>query len=141
LPVGDALRGKAVFRGAKAGCSICHSMAYHGGQFGPDLTRIGQVRKKTDLLEAIVFPSASLVRSYETVQVSTGGGDVLAGIIRDQDAGHVSLGISPEKTIRIGRGNIKSIEPLNISLMPPGMDQVLTLQQLGDLIAYLEASR
>ncbi len=141
LPGGDALRGKAVFRGPKAGCSICHSMAYHGGQFGPDLTRIGQVRKKMDLLEAIVFPSASLVRSYETMQVSMGGGDVLAGIIRDQGAGHVSLGISPEKTTRIERGNIRNIEPLNISLMPAGMDQVLTLQQLGDLIAYLEASR
>ena len=141
LPGGDALRGKAVFRGPKAGCSICHSMAYHGGQFGPDLTRIGQVRKKMDLLEAIIFPSASLVRSYETMQVSIGGGDVLAGIIRDQGAGHVSLGISPEKTTRIERGNIRNIEPLNISLMPAGMDQVLTLQQLGDLIAYLEASR
>ena len=141
LPGGDALRGKAVFRGPKAGCSICHSMAYHGGQFGPDLTRIGQVRKKMDLLEAIIFPSASLVRSYETMQVSTGGGDVLAGIIRDQGVGHVSLGVSPEKTTRIERGNIRKIEPLNISLMPAGMDQVLTLRELGDLIAYLEASR
>ena len=141
LPGGDALRGKAVFRGPKAGCSTCHSMAYHGGQFGPDLTRIGQVRKKMGLLEAIVFPSASLVRSYETMQVSTSGGDVLAGIVRDQGAGHVSLGVSPEKTIRIDRGNIKNIEPLNVSLMPAGMDQVLTRQELADLIAYLEASR
>ena len=48
---------------------------------------------------------------------------------------------SPEKTTRIERGNIRDIEPLNISLMPAGMDQVLTLQQLSDLIAYLEASR
>jgi len=141
LPGGDALRGKAVFRGPKAGCSTCHSMAYHGGHFGPDLTRIGQVRKKMGLLEAIVFPGASLVRSYETMQVSTSGGDVLAGIVRDQGAGHVSLGVSPEKTIRIDRGNIKNIELLNVSLMPAGMDQVLTQQELADLIAYLEASR
>jgi putative membrane-bound dehydrogenase-like protein len=141
LPGGEALRGKAVFRGPKAGCSTCHSMAYHGGQFGPDLTRIGQVRKKMGLLEAIVFPGASLVRSYETMQVSTGGGDVLAGIVQDQGVGYVSLGVSPEKTIRIERDNIRNIEPLNISLMPVGMDQVLTLQELADLIAYLEASR
>ena len=67
--------------------------------------------------------------------------DVLAGIVRDQGAGHVSLGVSPEKTIRIDRGNIKNIEPLNVSLMPAGMDQVLTRQELADLIAYLEASR
>jgi putative heme-binding domain-containing protein len=81
------------------------------------------------------------VRSYETMQVSTGGGDVLAGIVQDQGVGYVSLGVSPEKTIRIERDNIRNIEPLNISLMPVGMDQVLTLQELADLIAYLEASR
>jgi len=141
LPGGDALRGKAVFRGPKAGCSICHSMAYHGGQFGPDLTRIGQVRKKMDLLEAIVFPSASFVRSYETMQVSTGDGGVLAGIVSDQDAGQVTLALSPEKSVRVERGNIRNLEPLHVSLMPGGMNAILTQQQLADLIAYLEASR
>ena len=141
LPGGDALRGKAVFRGPKAGCSTCHSMAYHGGQFGPDLTRIGQVRKKMDLLEAIVFPSASFVRSYETMQVSTGDGGVLAGIVSDQDAGQVTLALSPEKSVRVERGNIRNLEPLHVSLMPGGMNTILTQQQLADLIAYLEASR
>ena len=141
LPGGDALRGKAVFRGPKAGCSTCHSMAYHGGQFGPDLTRIGQVRKKMDLLEAIVFPSASFVRSYETMQVSTSDGGVLAGIVSDQDAGQVTLALSPEKSVRVERGNIRNLEPLHVSLMPAGMNTILTQQQLADLIAYLEASR
>ncbi|MFL3667486.1 MAG: HEAT repeat domain-containing protein, partial [Verrucomicrobiota bacterium] len=141
LPAGDALRGKAVFRGPKAGCSTCHSMAYHGGQFGPDLTRIGQVRKKMDLLEAIVFPSASFVRSYETMQVSTGDGGVLAGIVSDQDAGQVTLALSPEKSVRVERGEIRNMEQLHVSMMPAGMNTILTQQQLADLTAYLEASR
>ena len=141
LPGGDALRGKAVFRGPKAGCSTCHSMAYHGGQFGPDLTRIGQVRKKTDLLEAIVFPSASFVRSFETMQVSTDDGGVLAGIIRDQDAGQITLALSPEKNMRVDRGSIRNMEPMPVSLMPAGMNYILSKQELADLIAYLEASR
>ena len=141
LPGGDALRGKAVFRGPKAGCSTCHSMAYHGGQFGPDLTRIGQVRKKMDLLEAIVFPSASFVRSFETMQVSTDDGGVLAGIIRDQDAGQITLALSPEKNMRVERGSIRNVEPMPVSLMPAGMNYILSKQELADLIAYLEASR
>ena len=116
-------------------------MAYHGGQFGPDLTRIGQVRKKMDLLEAIVFPSASFVRSYETMQVTTGDGSMLAGIVSDQDAGQVTLALSPEKSVRVERGNIRNLEPLHVSLMPAGMNTILTQQQLADLIAYLEASR
>ena len=141
LPAGDALRGKAVFRGPKAGCSTCHSMAYHGGDFGPDLTRIGQVRKKMDLLEAIVFPSASFVRSYETMQVSTGDDGVLAGIVRDQDAGQVTLALSPEKSVRVERGDIRNMKQLHVSMMPAGTNTILTQQHLADLTAYLEASR
>jgi len=141
LPGGDALRGKAVFRGPKAGCSTCHSMAYHGGKLGPDLTRIGQVRKRMDLLEAIVFPSASLVRSYETMQLNTRSGGVLAGIIRDRDAGQVTLALSPEKSVRVERGDIRNMEPMPVSLMPAGMNYILTPQELADLITYLEASR
>ena len=116
-------------------------MAYVGGKLGPDLTRIGQVRKKMDLLEAVVFPSASFVRSYETMQVTTGDGGVLTGIIRDQDAGQVTLALSPEKSERVERGNIENIESLNVSLMPAGMNYILTQQELADLITYLEASR
>jgi putative heme-binding domain-containing protein len=141
LPGGDALRGKAVFRSPKAGCVTCHSMAYVGGELGPDLTRIGQVRKKMDLLEAIVFPSASFVRSFETMQLTTDDGGLLAGIIRDQDAGHVTLALSPEKSVRVARGNIRNMEPMPVSLMPAGMNYILSEQELADLIAYLEASR
>ncbi|MDP7050371.1 MAG: HEAT repeat domain-containing protein [Verrucomicrobiota bacterium] len=141
LPTGDVLRGKAVFRGPKAGCSTCHSMAYHGGKLGPDLTRIGQVRKRLDLLEAIVFPNVSLVRSFETSQVTTRDGRLLAGIVSDQDAGQVTLVLSPEKSVRVERGNIRNMEPMHVSLMPSGMDQLLTRQELADLITYLEASR
>jgi putative heme-binding domain-containing protein len=116
-------------------------MAYVGGELGPDLTRIGQVRKKMDLLEAIVFPSASFVRSFETMQLTTDDGGLLAGIIRDQDAGHVTLALSPEKSVRVARGNIRNMEPMPVSLMPAGMNYILSKQELADLIAYLEASR
>jgi putative heme-binding domain-containing protein len=94
-----------------------------------------------DLLEAIVFPSASFVRSFETMQVNTDDGGVFAGIIRDQDAGQITLALSPEKSMRVPRGNIRHMEPMPVSLMPPGMDQVLTRKELADLIAYLEASQ
>ena len=94
-----------------------------------------------DLLEAIVFPSASFVRSYETMQVSTGDDGVLAGIVRDQDAGQVTLALSPEKSVRVERGDIRNMKQLHVSMMPAGMSTILNQQQLADLTAYLEASR
>ena len=74
-------------------------------------------------------------------RVTTGDGGVLTGIIRDQDAGQVTLALSPEKSERVERGNIENIESLNVSLMPAGMNYILTQQELADLITYLEASR
>ena len=63
LPKGDVRRGQAVFNSAKTACITCHSMGYLGGKVGPDLTSIGQARTERDLLESVVYPSASFVRS------------------------------------------------------------------------------
>ena len=68
-------------------------------------------------------------------------GGVLAGIIRDQDAGQITLALSPEKNMRVERGSIRNMEPMPVSLMPAGMNYILSKQELADLIAYLEVSR
>ena len=61
----------------------CHRLP--GGNVGPDLTRIGSVRADRDLLEAIVFPSASFVRSFEPIAVATNDGKVFNGLLRGRD--------------------------------------------------------
>src|SRR5262249_38062806 len=68
---GDVRRGHQVFNGSKAACISCHAVGYLGGKVGPDLTHIGKIRTERDLLESIVFPSATFVRSYEPVLVTT----------------------------------------------------------------------
>ena len=77
LAAGDIRRGQLVFHSEKAACYSCHAIGYRGGNVGPDLTRIGSIRADRDLLEAIVFPSASLVRSFEPIAVATSDGKVL----------------------------------------------------------------
>ena len=76
---GDARRGQSVFNGSKAACSSCHEVGYLGGDLGPDLSRIGQIRSERDLLESMVFPSASFVRSYEPIVIETKSGEVHNG--------------------------------------------------------------
>src|SRR5262249_18023381 len=82
LGEGDVRRGQAVFNGTKAACSTCHAIGYLGGNVGPDLTHIAKTRSERDLLEAIVFPSASFVRSYEPMRVTTKSGKVYNGLVR-----------------------------------------------------------
>ncbi len=91
LKDGDVRRGQAVFNGTKASCSACHAIGYLGGNIGPDLTHIGKIRNERDLLESIVFPSASLVRSYEPVQVTTKTGKVYNGLVRKDAPDEVVL--------------------------------------------------
>lgn len=141
LPQGDATRGHAVFLSNKAACTTCHAMAYAGGRIGPDLTKIGAVRTPRDLLEAIVLPSASFVRSYEPVVVITAGGHAYAGVVREEDDAEVILQTSATATERIPRDAIESIEAGIVSLMPKGYDTLLSPQELADLVAFLARAK
>ena len=48
---------------AKAACVACHTIGYVGGHVGPDLSRVGAIRQERDLVESILYPSASFVQS------------------------------------------------------------------------------
>jgi putative membrane-bound dehydrogenase-like protein len=134
---GDAQRGRQVFVGARATCAACHAVAGQGGQVGPDLTRIGATRSERDLLEAIVFPSASLVRGYEPYRVTTRDGKVYSGVIRRETADAIVLATGPAAEARIPRSAIEEMEPGKVSVMPQGLDTQLSRQELADLVAYL----
>jgi len=138
---GDVRRGHAIFNSPKAGCVTCHAMGYVGGTLGPDLTRIGQIRTERDLLEAIVFPSASFVRSYEPTLITTKGGEIYNGNIREDSAETLLVAIAPGSDVRIARTNISEMQPGIVSLMPQGFDQILTAQELADVVAFLKAAR
>jgi len=116
-------------------------MGYVGGKVGPDLTRIGGIRTARDMLEAILYPSASFVRSYEPVQVSTDSGKVYNGLLKHQDTREVVLTLGPTQDVRIPRGEIDEMIPGKVSVMPAGLDQQLSPQELADLLAFLQASR
>ena len=141
LPTGDIRRGQLVFNGSKGLCASCHKIGYVGGLVGPDLTRIGNIRNERDLLESIIFPSASFVRSYEPVKVTTMGGRTLNGILKKDGAGEIVLAIAADKEERISRSDVEEISPSSVSIMPAGFDQQLSVQEIADLLAFLKACR
>jgi len=141
LPAGDIRRGQAVFNSKKAACASCHAIGYLGGRLGPDMTRIGQTRSDRDLLEAIVFPSASFVRSFEPVQVTTQDGRSFSGLLLKDAPDEVVLVKSPTEEYRINRDDIDEMLPGTVSIMPQGLDQQLSLRELSDLVAFLRACK
>ena len=141
LPAGDVRRGQAVFNRAKSACTACHTIGYVGGKVGPDLTRVGAIRTKRDLLEAVVFPSASFVRGYEPIVIVTTDGKTHNGLIRTENADEIALTTGPNQEDRIARKDIESMQPSRVSVMPAGLEQQMSALDLADLVTFLGACK
>ena len=116
-------------------------MGYVGGSIGPDLSRIGKIRTERDLLESVLFPSVSFVRSYEPILILTKAGKQYNGLIRRETPDEITLATGAKEEARILRADIDEIRPSSVSIMPAGLDTQLTRQQLADLIAFLKAKQ
>jgi putative membrane-bound dehydrogenase-like protein len=140
LEPGDIRRGQAVFNSTKTACSSCHRIGYLGGRVGPDLTRVGEIRNERDLLEAVVYPSASFVRSFEPIVVMTSG-ETYNGVPVEETDDYILLATGVDTEERINRTSIVEQRPGTVSVMPSGLEQELSRQDLSDLLAFLKATR
>jgi putative heme-binding domain-containing protein len=148
---GDVRRGQEVFFGKKAACATCHTIQgdwkneawrkSSSARIGPELSKIGSIRSGQDLLEAIVFPSASLVRGYEPYTVYTSDGRAHNGIIARQTTDALYLVTAERAEIHIPRSEMESLVPGKVSIMPQGLDVQLSRPELTDLLAYLQTLR
>ncbi len=141
LPKGDIRRGQSIFNNPKVACVSCHAIGYLGGHVGPDLTTVGTIRTQRDLLEAIVYPSASFVRSFEPMIVRTKNGDDFSGVVRKDSTDEVILATGAETEVHISRSDITEMRQGTVSIMPQGLDTQLSMQELADLVAFLKDTR
>lgn len=141
LTEGDVEQGRKTFFSNRAACSACHRVAGQGGSIGPDLSRIGKIRKRRDLLEAIVFPSATIVNNYETWSVVTSTGRTHSGVIQRATAHSIVLRNAQRMEIELDRFDIDQLVRQPASIMPQGLDRSLTSDELSDLLAFLQSLR
>jgi putative membrane-bound dehydrogenase-like protein len=139
LPQGDAERGRQLFFGRAAACASCHAVAGKGGRVGPDLTKIGAIRNRRDLLESIMFPSASFARGFRTYTAVTDRGRVFSGLIVKESTHSITILKSDLSEIRIPRGSIEQLTESDTSVMPKGLLTRLQGQQITDLLTFLES--
>ena len=137
LKRGDVAEGRQLFFG-RATCFSCHAVEGKGGEFGPDLSNIGDIRSRHDILEAILYPSASFAREYETSKIITKTGSY-SGVIKEQLPDVVVIATGPGSVVRVARNEMVSVEPETVSLMPPGLLKQFNMQEISDLVAYLES--
>jgi putative membrane-bound dehydrogenase-like protein len=133
----DPYAGKKLFT---ARCANCHALHASGGNIGPDLTLF----KRDDvahLLLHIVNPNAEIREGYETSVIVTESGRTLTGIVVEKDARIVILRSADGQRIVLPNDDIESITVSGISLMPEGLLQGLSDQEVRDLFAYLRSGQ
>lgn len=126
--------GRAVF---EANCANCHRLFDAGGKIGPDLT--GAQRFNLDyVLENIVDPSAAVSKDFQMHVLEMSSGRVVTGLIADESPVAVTVQTVNEKVV-IPRDEIETRAISPLSIMPEGMLQKLTADQVRDLVGYLSS--
>lgn len=139
LDGGNAQAGRDIFVNKRAACTACHRVGESGGKIGPDLTKVGERRSQRDLLEAVLYPSASVGQGYETYVIQTSGGQTVTGLVTRRTADALFLRTPDQKDIRLATADIEQMKPSPVSIMPAGLENTMTNEQLRDLIAYLRS--
>jgi putative membrane-bound dehydrogenase-like protein len=134
---GDIAKGKAVAERAESSCVICHRFGNSGVDFGPALTEIGGKLPKEALYDSIINPNAGVSMGFETVQLSLKDGGAGMGILRSETGDEVVLVLPGGATQKFARNAIAKREKLTTSLMPSGLNQALTQEDLVNLVEYL----
>jgi putative heme-binding domain-containing protein len=132
-------RGKEVF--ASTQCLQCHRFGRDGGNVGPDLSAVANRFNRHDLLETIIDPSKAISEQYASYVITTKKGETLMGQIVEENNDHLTLVTDPLAGTRqnVSPSQVASRDISKVSLMPPGLLNVLTKDEIFDLLAYLES--
>ena len=134
---GDPGRGEKLFWSKTLNCGSCHIIGERGTALGPDLSAIGKLRGREDLLESILEPSRRIEPKYAAYIAQTADGRSLTGLLVRRDERAVVLRDSQNKEIVLAAKDIELLQPARRSLMPDGQLAGLTAQEAADLLAYL----
>ncbi len=136
---GDAARGHKAFLSAR--CALCHTFAGEGGAVGQDLTSASRRLNTRELLEAMVDPSKEISDQYGSVVVTRRDGSQIIGRVVNFNGGAIHLStdlFEPTSVVKVPEADVESITRSKVSLMPAGLLDVLTADEILDLLAYLK---
>ncbi len=131
---GDITTGKTVFTRT---CSTCHQVNGEGIDFGPKLSEIGSKLSKEAQYFSILQPDAGISFGYEGYVLKLKDGSSITGIIASQTEDEVDIRMPGGTGNRLSRKDIVSIQKMETSLMPSGLHQTMSEQELVDLVEYL----
>ena len=121
-------------------CYACHRFKGEGGAVGPDLTAVGGKFSAYDLLESIIHPGKEISDQYGASNFNLEDGTVVSGRVMNMKGNTYWVNtdmMTPSTITNVRAEDIKSIEPSPISMMPAGLINMMTEEDILDLLAYL----
>ena len=132
---GNVAAGQVAY--TKAQCAKCHRMGQLGKAIGPDLSSIAKRFTRKEALESIMFPSHVISDQYATKRVLTTDGKVLSGILSTNTDGSITVRDSNLRETIVAEQDVDQVHPSKVSLMPSGLFDNLSAEEIRDMLAYL----
>lgn len=138
---GNADRGQTLFFDMQGvGCVKCHAVGDQGtSKIGPNLAGIGSKYPREELIRSILEPSARVAESFQVTIILTADGKVQQGLVKTDTPETLELIDAEGKTLTVAVDDIEERKQSNLSLMPNGLKDGLTLADFADIVAYLES--
>ncbi|MEL7267862.1 MAG: c-type cytochrome [Planctomycetota bacterium] len=136
----DFEKGRRMF--TVGACYSCHRMGVRGGILGPDLTGAGGRYTVKDLLTAIVHPNAVVSDQYAATHFLMDDGRLVTGRVVNMSGNTLRVMtnmLDPSSLEGLNRDEIELTKPSKNSMMPSGLLDTLTVEEVHDLLAYLRS--
>jgi putative membrane-bound dehydrogenase-like protein len=131
---GDIAAGRQLFAST---CGICHTFGYVGNQVGPGLAG-SNIGKLDYLLENVLNPNGVIGKDYQLNVFKLKSGATMSGIVQFEDAQSFRLALPGGAKFTVSKNEVEKREVLAMSLMPEGLLDALSKEQVINLVAYLQ---
>ncbi len=136
---GDAVKGKALF--ASQGCLACHTIEKGQPMKGPFMGQIGSIMSRDQIVESIMKPNASISQGFATVLLDTKDSKSYTGFVTAESADKITIRDIGGTATTLDKSAIKSRKQLDTSMMPAGLANSLTFEELASLVSYLQQQK
>jgi putative heme-binding domain-containing protein len=145
-PVGALDGGRSYARGKHlfqvANCVACHKMDGAGNAIGPELAKLDEKMMAVDVLKELLDPSARINEKYQTFAFELNSGKIVTGLVLEETPDGVRVIEDPlakKEPIELAKSDIAERHASKTSLMPKGLLDKLSREEILDLIAYVVA--
>ncbi|WP_119079959.1 DUF7133 domain-containing protein [Chitinophaga alhagiae] len=132
---GDAAKGKLLF--TSQGCIACHSINKGEKMKGPFMGQVGSIMNREQIAESILKPNASISQGFATVMITAKGNKSYMGFITEETAAKVVMRDIGGNVSVVNTSDIVSRKEMKNSMMPAGLANSLSYEELASLITFL----